>query len=114
MKHLMLPGMLALCASIVCHAGTLAKGQWTPSGCGTKPVPPVIDSSSVDNYNRSIKTINDWQKRTQDYQSCFIKEANADNAAIARAANMEQTKLKADFDKVGKDAADGKAKLDRN
>lgn len=112
MKPHILSAMLGLCASIVCHAGTLAKGQWTPNGCGMKPVPPTIDSRSVDGYNRSIKIINEWQQRVQEYQTCFINEANADNAAIAKAANEEQVRLKADFDKVSKDATTGKAKLD--
>ena len=43
--------------------GTIANGTWSPSGCGTEPAVPVIDQSSVDAFNQSVKAINDWHKK---------------------------------------------------
>ncbi len=51
---------------------------------------PVIDQSSVDAYNQSVKAINDWQQKANAYNGCLIKEANADNTLIANSANGEQ------------------------
>lgn len=92
-------------------AGTIANGTWLPSGCGTEPVVPVIDQSSVDAYNQSVKAINDWQQATA-YNGCLIKKANADNALIANSANDEQARLKAAIAKIQAETTAAKAKLD--
>ncbi|MGZ8184463.1 MAG: hypothetical protein ACXWT1_21170 [Methylobacter sp.] len=93
-------------------AGTIANGTWLPSGCGAEPVVPVIDQSSVDAYNQSVKAINDWQQQATAYNACLIKEANADNALTANSANDEQARLKAAIAKIQAETAAAKAKLD--
>lgn len=94
-------------------AGTIANGAWSPSGCGAEPVIPVIDQSSVDAYNQSVKAINDWQQKAHTYNGCLIKEANADNSLIANTANDEQARLRAAIEKIQAETTASKAKLDK-
>jgi hypothetical protein len=94
-------------------AGTITNGVWSPSGCGTEPLAPVIDQSSVDVYNQSVKAINDWQQKANVYNGCLIKEANADNTLIANAANDEQARLRAAIEKIQTETTAAKAKLDK-
>ena len=93
-------------------AGTIANGTWSPSGCGTVPAAPVIEQGSVDAYNKSVKEINEWQKKANAYNSCVINEANADNALIAKTANEEQRRFRAVIDKIKVDSTAAKAKVD--
>ncbi len=94
-------------------AGTIINGVWSPSSCGTEPVVPVIEQDSVDAYNKSVKAINDWQKKASAYNSCLINEANADNSLIANSANEEQARLKAAIDRIQTETSAAKAKLDK-
>jgi hypothetical protein len=94
-------------------AGSLTNGAWLPSGCGIEPSVPVIDQSSVEAFNQSVKAINDWQQKANDYNACLIKEANADNALIANSANDEQARLRAAVEKIQSETAAAKAKLDK-
>ena len=94
-------------------AGTITNGTWSPSDCGTEPAIPVIDQSSVDAYNQSVKAINDWQQKANAYNGCLIKEANADNALIANSANDEQARLRAAMEKIQAETTAAKAKLDK-
>jgi hypothetical protein len=94
-------------------AGTITNGAWSPSGCGTEPVVPVIGQDTVDAYNQSVKAINDWQEKANAYNGCLIKEANADNSLIANAANDEQARLRAAIEKIQAETTAAKAKLDK-
>ena len=96
------------------NAGALENGSWSASGCGAVPQTPVIDSSSVDAFNKSIGKINDWQKQIQAYHDCMIKEANADSAAINKAATAEQARINEATEKVSKEAAAGKQKVEQS
>ena len=93
-------------------AGTIANGTWSPSACGTEPPVPVIEQSSVDAYNKSIKAINEWQQKANTYNTCVINEANTDNALIAKMANDEQSRLRAAIEKIKTETMTAKAKLD--
>jgi hypothetical protein len=95
-------------------AGTITNGIWSPNGCGAEPKPPVIEQSSVDAYNQSIKAINEWQQKANTYNTCLINEANKDNALIAKAANDEQDRFHALIEKIKSATDKAKAKLDRN
>jgi hypothetical protein len=97
----------------VCSAGTIAKGIWSPSACGAEPVAPQINQTTVDNYNKSVTTINAWQEKVATYNACVIKEANDDNASIVKSATERQAKLKMLTDKVQADTAAAKALLDK-
>jgi hypothetical protein len=103
---------LATTASI-CSAGTIANGVWSPSSCGAEPVLPAIDQSTADSYNKSVKTINDWQQKVSAYSSCVVKEANDDNTSIAKFANEKQLKLQALSEKIHANTEAAKDKLDR-
>ena len=96
----------------VCSAGTITKGVRSPSGCGAEPVLPALNQTTADNYNKSVKTINDWQQKVSVYSTCVVKEANDDNASIAKAANERQGKLQKLTEKVHADTEAAKAKLD--
>lgn len=93
-------------------AGTITNGVWSPSNCGTDPLPPTIDQSSVENFNKSVKAINDWQQKANAYNSCLINEANADNALIAKTANDQQAKLRAAFEKIKQESEAAKTRLE--
>ncbi|CAI8960859.1 hypothetical protein [Methylocaldum szegediense] len=105
--------LLTALTAIGAQAGTLTDGKWTPSNCGTQTAPPEIDSRSVEGYNRSLKAVREWQQKTQAYNDCVVKEANADNAAIAEAANAEQARFRAAVERISAEAAAIKAKLER-
>ena len=38
----------------------------------------VIEKSSVDTFNNSVKVINEWQQKANAYNTCLINEAKAD------------------------------------
>lgn len=104
--------LIALTCVLEGSAGTLANGQWSPAGCGIEPQAPALDSSSVEAYNASLKEIRDWQQKGQAYNDCIVREANADNAAIAEAANAGQTRFRTAVETIGAEAAAAKARLD--
>lgn len=111
-KRLFFTAALML-ATVSGTAGTIVNGSWSPNSCGTEPVVPVIDQSSVDAYNQSVKAINDWQQKAHAYNGCLIKEANADNSLIANIANDEQARLRAALEKIQAETAAAKTKLDK-
>lgn len=86
------------------HAGALVNGNWSPTGCGERPVVPVLGTASVEDYNRSVEAINKWQERAHQYNSCLIDEANADSALIAKTANDQQTRFREEIDRIGAEA----------
>jgi len=96
------------------HAGSLANGQWQPANCGQKPPAPAIKTSSVDDFNQSIKDINAWQAKAQDYYNCIVKEANVDNQIIATSANSAQQEFKNEVSRIQKEADAGKVKVEKN
>lgn len=93
-------------------AGTISKGAWSPSACGVEPEVPVVNQDSVETYNQSIKTINEWQQKANAYNACVINEANADNAVIAKAATEGQNKFRAAVEKIKTATDAAKVKLD--
>lgn len=96
----------------VSTAGTIINGTWQPSGCSTEPVAPVIEQSTVDAYNKSIKAINEWQQKANAYNTCLINEANVDNAIIAKIANEKQSRMRAAIEKIRTDTEAAKVKLE--
>lgn len=94
------------------NAGTLVNGTWSPMGCGERPVAPAVNTASITDYNRSVETINEWQKRAQQYNSCLVDEANADNALIARTANDQQAKFREEIDRINAETDKARAELD--
>ena len=73
----------------------------------------VIEKSSVDAFNNSVKVINEWQQKANAYNGCLIKEANVDNALIANTANEEQARFRAAIEKIKAETEAAKAKLDK-
>jgi hypothetical protein len=103
---------ISLGISFGANAGTLNNGSWSPSGCGTRPEAPVIDSTNVEAFNRSINLINAWQKQIQTYHDCMVREANADATAINQAAAGEQAKINEASEKLNADANLARNKLE--
>ena len=93
------------------NAGTLINGVWSPSGCGEKPEPPIVDSTSAVKFNHSIDAINEWQDRSLEYNSCLINEANADSQLITKTANDVQTKIQKEIDRVITEADEARLNL---
>jgi hypothetical protein len=98
----------------IAHAGSLMNGQWQPANCGQKPPAPAINTKSVDGFNQSIKDINTWQTKAQDYYNCVVKEANVDNQIIATSANAAQQEFKNEVNLIQKEADTGKAKVEKD
>lgn len=111
-RILFLVAMLISPLSIVI-AGTISNGVWLPSACGAEPSPPVFKQKSIEDYNDSVKLINEWQLKANAYTNCIIKEANIDNALIAKSANEQQSKLRLAFDNIKSFTDAAKAKLDK-
>jgi hypothetical protein len=111
-KYTFLAVIVLSATASICSAGTIAKGVWSPSGCGAEPVLPAINQATVDGYNKSVKTINEWQQKVGVYSGCVVKEANDDNASIAKSANDRQANLQKLTEKVHTDTEAAKAKLD--
>lgn len=89
--------------SIGAQAGTIAAGVWSPSACGPKPTPPVLDLSSADAYNKSVDGVNAYRQAIRPYIDCLVKEANADIQAVTKSATAEQQAAKAANDKIQAD-----------
>ena len=104
--------VVTLCLAFTANAGSLSNGAWSPSGCGTRPEPPAIDSGSASAYNRSITQVNDWQKQIQVYHDCVIKEANLDIGAINNAASAEQTRINQASGNLNIELSRGRDKLE--
>ena len=104
--------LMVLATALEANAGTLADGKWTPANCGTRPEVPQIDSKNVEAYNRSVGQLNEWQKKAQAYNDCVVQEANADNTAIANAANAEQEKFRSDVNKINAASEAARKKLE--
>jgi hypothetical protein len=107
--------MFVLClVSLNAQAGNLMNGQWQAANCGQKPPSPTINTKSVDAFNQSIKDINAWQAKAQEYYNCIVKEANIDNQIIATTANSAQDEFKNEVNRIQKEAEAGKAKVEKD
>lgn len=113
-KLILLTTILCPLLNLEVFAGNLANGQWQAANCGLKPASPQIDTKSVDGYNQSIKGINSWQSKAQEYYSCIVKEANIDNQVIATTANSAQGEFKSEVNRIQKEAEAGKAKVEKD
>ena len=110
---ILLAASAALATTFTASAGILKDGSWSPSGCGTMPEAPVIDSSSAEAFNQSIGKLNDWQKQIQTYHDCMVKEANADSSAINQAATQEQARINEAVEKMNKEVTAAKKKVEQ-
>ena len=99
MKKSLLFFFLILLTPTSSSAGTLINGAWSPSGC-EKPEPPIIESASAEKFNQSVDAINEWQDRALKYNSCLIKEANADSELITKTANDVLANMQKEIDRV--------------
>lgn len=90
-------------ASTGSQAGAISGGAWSPVSCGTKPIPPVLDLSSADAYNKSVDSVNAYRQAIRPYIDCLVKEANADIQAVTKSATVEQQAAKAANDKIQAD-----------
>lgn len=106
--------LILFLVTLSAHAGSLANGHWQPASCGQKPPSPAIKTSSVDDFNQSIKGINAWQAKAQEYYNCIVKEANVDNQVIATSANAAQDEFKIEVKRIQQEANAGKAKVEKN
>jgi len=95
------------------QAGSLHNGAWTPNGCGERPPAPTVNGQSVEDFNASVAAINDWQQRSKPYFECLIKEANADNNAIADSANKAQDDFRAKVQAIAAEVDAAKQKLEK-
>lgn len=99
--------------SITAAAGTLTNGIWLPNACGNRPDPPIINDSTIDSYNTSVKAFDEWQRTSQAYDDCLVKEANTDSGIIVKMAKAEQEKIKDLLNNLNEQLKAGKAKLEQ-
>jgi len=95
--HLFVFSLLAITNA---HAGSISNSLWTPTGCGSVPIEPKVESSSLDAYNRSVEAVNHYRKSIRTYQDCLIQEANGDIKIITKSANDAQLATKNADDKI--------------
>lgn len=100
-------------SAVSATAGDLKEGVWIPSACGSRQEPPVVDVTTIDSYNASVKALNEWQRAIKVYDDCLVKEANTDSAVIANTAKAEQGALKAIVDKLNNDLDAARATLEQ-
>lgn len=108
----MLMGLYSFVVSA--QAGSFMNGQWHATNCSLKPPAPAINTKSVDDFNQSIKDINTWQAKAQEYYNCLVKEANIDNEIIAKSANIAQEEFCNEVSRIQKEADAGKATVEKN
>jgi hypothetical protein len=113
-NQIVLAVMIFVLSTFEIYAGNLSNNQWQAANCGSKPTSPQINTKSVDSYNQSIKDVNTWQIKAQEYYNCIVKEANEDNAAIAKSANSAQEEFKTDVNRIQKEAEAGKTIVEKN
>lgn len=114
MKHLSIIFFTFCTITLNAYAGSLSNGQWQTANCGQKSPPPPFNTHSADDYNKSLKEVMAWQTKTQEYYSCLIKEANADNEIISKSANAAQNEFRNQVNKLQKDAELAKTKAEKN
>ena len=112
-QTILIAAFFVLTAAFTANAGVLENGSWSASGCGAMPETPVIDSSSAEAFNRSVGTINAWQKQMQVYHDCMIKEANADSVIINQSATAGQGRINGMVEKINAEIAAGKQKVEQ-
>lgn len=95
------------------QAGSLNGGKWIPDNCGSKPVVPNIDDSSVEGFNQSVSLLKDWQEQAKAYFGCIAKEGNADTTLIADTANKEQAEYRDAANAINAAITAAKQKLER-
>ena len=113
LKKTFMAAIIIVITGSVSTAGTISNGTWTANACGIEPELPVIKQDTVETYNQSIKTINEWQKKANDHVNCIINEANADSAIIAKTAKEQQNKFRAAAEKIKLATDAAQAKLDK-
>lgn len=103
---------VALAMSAGAHAGTISASTWSPSGCGAKPVTPVLDLKDPDSFNRSVVGVNSYRQAIRPYIDCLVQEANADIQAVTKSATAAQQAVREANEKIQADvkAADEKFK----
>ena len=72
-----------------------AAANWSPSGCGHEPAPPVIEAGSVQRYNASIDRASAYEKTARAYSACVTREALAQQNAISNAARARMDAVNA-------------------
>ncbi len=88
-------------------AGTTTNGVWTPSGCGTEPTPPTIDTTSEAGFNKSLDADEQFRNKSKEYNDCLFKEATTDSTAVSAAAQGEKDRRAAALAKLDADIKTG-------
>jgi len=110
-RSLCLVAACTLLLATAARAGTVANGQWTPSGCGAAPQAPQLDLSNADSYNRGVETVNTYRQAIRPYLDCIVKEANSDIQIIGQSATAAQQAAKAANDKIQADVKTAQEKF---
>lgn len=112
-KTIVIATLALLTIAIDASAGTITNGTWAPANCGSQPVTPAISDKSAEAYNKSLKSLKEWQTKAQAYIDCLLNEANADNKSIVGSANAEQDRYNATVKELNAATAAAKEKLDK-
>lgn len=62
---------------------------WVAQGCGSEPMPPSVDVSTVDKYNASVDAVTHYENTARDYNSCVSRKGVADETAISNDARKK-------------------------
>ena len=109
----MLTRMLAAAALVTlataAQAGTLQNGTYTVN-CADPGDAPSFSSKSAESFNASVKVVQAWQAKAQEYQNCLNTEIKADQQIMIDSANANVKKLS---DKVAALNAQQQAAVDK-
>ena len=104
----------AFCLFLVApaHAGTIADGKWSPSGCGAAPGdPPRIVGTSGEAYDKSVAAGHDYAKAAETYSNCMIAEGEVDGRNIEASAATGHERIVATLNALGRAQRAAAAKL---
>lgn len=77
---------VACVAPAWCATAQAASGGWSAAECGSEPVMPALDVSSVEHYNASVDKATAYQKAARAFNACVAKAANKQETAISNEA----------------------------
>ena len=124
-KTALLAGMVLACGWGLGVVPVQAAGRaWAPQNCGSEPVAPAVDVSTVERYNASVDKVTAYQKEARAYNSCVVRSAMHEETAISEDAKERiafvhdsstavQKRIAANFEKLTATLKAGNARLQK-
>lgn len=92
MTRMLAAAALATFATAAAQAGTLQNGTYV-TACPEPGDAPAFSSKTAEAFNASVKLVQAWQAKAQEYQNCLNKEIKSDQQIMIDSANTSVKKL---------------------